>query len=87
MKNVIILTSFLFVFQCAIAQSTKSVASNYVFVMFDSLGSTVSMIGQSYYFPFYSKVKVIMLCDSSLSKAINNVLIDNYEFSNNLESK
>jgi hypothetical protein len=72
MKNLMILATLLLTFQFANAQSAKSAASNHVFVMCDSYGSAVTMSGQSFYLSFYSTGKVIMLCGSDLSKAINN---------------
>ncbi len=72
MKNLLILVTMLLTFQVANAQSAKSAASNHVFVMCDSYGSPTTYSGQSFYLSFYSTGKVIMLCGSNLSTAIEN---------------
>lgn len=73
MKSLLFIVALFISSTTILAQSASTAASNHVFVMCDEEGTPITSSGQSFYLAFYTNGQVIMMCGSTLERAISNV--------------
>lgn len=71
MRKVIFIALFILV-KNVIAQEAKYFASQHIFILCEENGLPFNYSGQHYYFVFHKNNQLMMICGSSIEKAIAN---------------